>query len=377
MAGIYIHIPFCRQACHYCDFHFSTNRQIEPDMIAAFEKEMELRSDYIGNEVIDTIYLGGGTPSILSPQSLERIFNKINHLFTVTSVAEITLEANPDDLTKEKLLLFKNVGINRLSLGVQTFDDSLLRYLNRAHNGTQAQAGFEQARAAGFSNISVDLMYAIPGQTINGFNADLEKLLVLQPEHISAYCLTIEERTAFGHWLKTNSLQPVADEQAADYLQLLMEVVEATGYEQYEISNFAKPGYYSQHNSNYWKQVSYLGIGPGAHSYNGTSRQANIANNYRYVKSILAGEIPAQTEYLTREEKINEYILTTLRTRWGLDTAKLKADFDFDLIQKNKALLTRLLDDHLAELTNGVIQLTRSGKLLADKIAADFFEVSS
>ncbi|MCK6617283.1 MAG: radical SAM family heme chaperone HemW [Cyclobacteriaceae bacterium] len=377
MAGIYIHIPFCRQACHYCDFHFSTNRQIESDMITAFEREMELRSEYIGNEEIDTIYLGGGTPSILNIQSLERIFSKINHLFTVTSVAEITLEANPDDLTKEKLLMIKNVGINRLSLGVQTFDDSLLRYLNRAHNSTQALAGFEQARAAGFSNISVDLMYAIPGQTLNGFKKDIEQVLSLNPEHLSAYCLTIEERTAFGHWLKKNMLQPVADEQAADYLELLMDALEASGYEQYEISNFAKPGYYSQHNSSYWKQVTYLGIGPGAHSYNRTSRQANISNNYRYVKSVFAGKIPAETEYLTREEKINEYILTTLRTRWGLDTAKLKADFDFDLIQKNKALLTCLTHNRLAELTNGVIRLTRSGKLLADKIAADFFEVPS
>lgn len=344
-------------------------------MIAAMEKEMDLRKDYLGMAGIDTIYLGGGTPSILEAPLLERIFNKLHALFSIEGFAEITLEANPDDLTDEKLLLFRSLGINRLSIGIQTFDDRLLHYLNRVHNREQALLSYERARAAGFVNISIDLMYAIPGQTPGGWLNDLEQTLALAPAHISAYCLTIEERTAFGHWLKTKTLQPVPDEEAADYLQVLMDTLTAHGYEHYEISNFAKPGYQSRHNSSYWKQVPYLGIGPGAHSYNGNSRQANISNNYRYVQAILAGEIPAQVEPLTREEKINEYILTRLRTSWGVDTRQLKQDFNFDLIGKNTELLARLTANGFVSITDGIIKLTPPGKLLADKIAADLFDI--
>ncbi len=344
-------------------------------MIAAMEKEMDLRKDYLGKAGIDTLYLGGGTPSILEAPLLERIFNKLHALFSIEGFAEITLEANPDDLTDEKLRLFRSLGINRLSIGIQTFDDRLLHYLNRVHNREQALISYERARASGFSNISIDLMYAIPGQTPGGWLKDLEQTLALAPAHISAYCLTIEERTAFGHWLKTKKLQPVPDEEAAEYLQVLMDTLTAHGYEHYEISNFARPGYQSRHNSSYWKQVPYLGFGPGAHSYNGNSRQANISNNYRYVQAILAGEIPAQVESLTREEKINEYILTRLRTSWGVDTRQLKQDFNFDLIGKNTELLARLTANGFVSITDGIIKLTTPGKLLADKIAADLFDV--
>ncbi|MFN3840627.1 MAG: radical SAM family heme chaperone HemW [Cyclobacteriaceae bacterium] len=377
MAGIYIHIPFCKQACHYCDFHFSTNRAIEPEMIAAIEKEFDLRKDYLGNEPIQTIYLGGGTPSILSDISLNRIFQKIYAGFEIKPAVEITLEANPDDLTIEKLSFLKSLGVNRLSIGIQTFDDALLRYLNRAHTGTQAVASVEKARAAGYSNISIDLIYAIPGQSVANWITDIERALNLQPEHISAYCLTLEEKTAFGRWQKSGKLIPIPDEQAAEYLYVLIDKLDSSGYEQYEISNFAKPGFRSRHNSSYWKQEKYLGIGPGAHSYNGTSRQANLSNNYRYVKTIMAGELPAQTEYLTREEKINEFILTSLRTSWGLNALKLKEDFEFDLLHKYEALLNNLTANGFVELNNGVITLTRSGKLVADKIASDLFEVQT
>jgi oxygen-independent coproporphyrinogen-3 oxidase len=375
MAGIYLHIPFCRQACHYCDFHFSTNRAIEPDIITAMEKEMEWRNDYLGSEQVNTIYLGGGTPSLLSARSLERLLSKLNALFPVAPLAEITLEANPDDLTDEKLLHFRQLGINRLSIGIQTFDDALLHYLNRVHNRAQAITGYERARVSGFSNISLDLIYAIPGQTLTGWATDLEQALTLNPEHISAYCLTIEERTAFGHWMKTGRMQPVPDEQAAEYLRVLMDTLTSSGYEHYEISNFARPGYQSQHNSNYWKNENYLGIGPGAHSYNGISRQANLANNYRYVRTIFAGEVPAQVEQLTREEKVNEYILTSLRTAWGLDTRYLKQAFNVDLIKKYPDLITQLTTNGFVEVADGVIRLTSSGKLFADKIAADLFEL--
>ncbi len=339
------------------------------------EKEMEWRNDYLGSEQVNTIYLGGGTPSLLSARSLERLLSKLNALFPVAPLAEITLEANPDDLTDEKLLHFRQLGINRLSIGIQTFDDALLHYLNRVHNRAQAITGYERARVSGFSNISLDLIYAIPGQTLTGWATDLEQALTLNPEHISAYCLTIEERTAFGHWMKTGRMQPVPDEQAAEYLRVLMDTLTSSGYEHYEISNFARPGYQSQHNSNYWKNENYLGIGPGAHSYNGISRQANLANNYRYVRTIFAGEVPAQVEQLTREEKVNEYILTSLRTAWGLDTRYLKQAFNVDLIKKYPDLITQLTTNGFVEVADGVIRLTSSGKLFADKIAADLFEL--
>ncbi len=377
MAGIYIHIPFCKQACHYCDFHFSTNRGIEPEMITAIEKELELRKDYLGTDKVHTLYMGGGTPSILTENSFERIFHKLHTLFRINPSAEITIEANPDDLNTERLTFLKSLGVNRLSIGIQTFDDTLLRYLNRAHSADQARICVNEARAAGYSNISVDLMYAIPGQSVEGWRKDIEHALDLQPDHISAYCLTIEERTAFGSWLKTKKLLPVPDEQAAEYLHTLMDVLDAHGYEHYEISNFAKPGFWSNHNSSYWRQENYLGVGPGAHSYNGTSRQANISNNYKYVQAIMGGQLPSQIERLTREEKINEYILTSLRTAWGLDTGYLKENFGFDLMQKYGALLQTLMSNDFLRITNGVITLTRSGKLVADKIASDLFEVTA
>jgi oxygen-independent coproporphyrinogen-3 oxidase len=377
MAGIYIHIPFCRQACHYCDFHFSTNRKIELEMITAIEKELELRKDYIHNEHITTIYFGGGTPSLLANDSLNRILNKVNSLFKMATLPEISLEANPDDLTADKLLFLKSIGINRLSVGIQTFNDALLRYLNRAHNRSQAVASVALAREAGFTNISVDLIYAIPGQHADLWKSDIDNALELNPEHISGYCLTIEDKTAFGNWLKAGKLEPVPDESAAAYLYMLMDTLAKHGYEQYEISNFAKQGYRSRHNSSYWRQEYYLGVGPGAHSYSGSSRQANISNNYLYVKAIMEGRIPAQTEQLSREEKINEYILTTLRTAWGTDTAMLKANFGYDLLSRNRDLLNNLVANGFVTLTHGVIHLTQSGKLFADKIAADFFEIES
>lgn len=344
-------------------------------MIAAIERELELRKDYI-NETVNTIYFGGGTPSLLANESLSRIFNKVNSLFKIAPLAEITLEANPDDLTIDKLLFIKSIGINRLSIGIQTFDDALLHYLNRAHNHTQAIDCIGLARDAGFGNISIDLIYAIPGQHANLWKKDIQHALQLNPEHVSGYCLTIEEKTAFGKWLKDNKLEQVSDELAAEYFHTLMDTLAQHGYEQYEISNFAKRGFHSKHNSSYWKQENYLGVGPGAHSYNGTSRQANISNNHLYVKAIQTGQVPAQVERLTREERVNEYILTTLRTAWGTDTLKLKEELGYDILNRNEALLNKLIANDFVTLADGIIFLTSSGKLVADKIAADLFEVS-
>lgn len=376
MAGIYIHIPFCRQACYYCDFHFSTNRTIEDEMVEAINKELEHRKDYLKTNVVNTIYFGGGTPSLLKDESLAAIFNCITKLFRLAPRPEITLEANPDDLTCEKLTFFKSLGISRLSIGIQTFNDTLLDFLNRANNSTQAKASVEMARTAGFDNISIDLIYAIPGQHNDIWLSDIQCALRLNPEHISGYALTIEEKTVFGKWQKSAKLKPVADDLAADQLYLLMDQLEANGYEHYEISNFARPGYYSQHNSNYWRQVYYLGVGPGAHSFNGISRQANIANNHIYIKKIREGSIPAEIELLTRQNRINEYILTALRTGWGLDSKKLQEDFDYDVLGKNRQVLNRLEAAGYITVSNHIVRLTRPGKLLADKIAADLFELN-
>lgn len=373
MAGIYIHIPFCRQACHYCDFHFSVNQQVKPELIQALATELVMQRDYLRGEEIDTIYLGGGTPSLLTQEELQLLFDTIRSLHPVAHTAEITLEANPDDLTPKKLEQFKDASINRLSIGIQTFNSERLRFLNRVHDEASAIKSFSDARAAGFNNISIDLMYALPGETHADWTRDIEQALTLNPEHISCYSLTIEPKTAFGKWARTGKLVPEGDDVAAHHLELLMELLPASGYEHYEISNFARPGFHSQHNSSYWRGSSYLGIGPSAHSFNGVSRQYNVSNNHTYIKSIHQQVIPFELEILTRENKINEYILTSLRTAWGTDLQVLRQQYAYDLLAENKHYLSELLDKKLITIEQNVLKLTNAGKLFADKISSDLF----
>jgi oxygen-independent coproporphyrinogen-3 oxidase len=373
MAGLYIHIPFCKQACHYCDFHFSTNQSLKLALVQAMANEIRLQQQYLDRENISTIYFGGGTPSLLSQEELQLIFGSVHQHFVSNANPEVTLEANPDDLTEEKISMLRTSGINRLSIGIQTFHDELLYYLNRAHQASAAIASFHAARSAGFANISIDLMYAIPGQTEQMWEKDIEEAIRLNPEHISCYSLTIEPKTAFGQWSKTGKLKLVEDDIAARHLEVLIERLVCAGYEHYEISNFAKPGYYSKHNSSYWRQTHYLGIGPSAHSYNGVSRQYNIANNHQYLKSLQRGEIPFQRETLSRDDLINEYILTTLRTHWGCDVAYLKKHYDYDMLTDRQQYLSDLFDKKIALLSGSIITLTQKGKLLADKIASDLF----
>ena len=373
MAGLYVHIPFCKQACHYCDFHFSTSPDFRLDLIRAMSAELKLQKDYLQGEVLTTIYFGGGTPSLLHQSELEIILEGIRSIYPLNDRPEISLEANPDDLTKEKLAELKQLGINRLSIGIQSFDDSILKFLNRAHDSDEATRCVAGARTEGFNNISVDLIYAIPGQTQDMWKKNIEKTLQLSPEHISAYALTIEKKTAFGQWQKKGQLQPVAEEIAAEQFELLMDMMQDAGYEHYEISNFCRPGFHSRHNTSYWQQVHYLGIGPSAHSYDGVSRQFNISNNSLYRKAIESNKVPFEREVLTRENRINEYLFTTLRTAWGCDLEKIKVNFQFDVFQENKAYLTALQEKKLASIENHRLILTRTGKLLADQIAADLF----
>jgi oxygen-independent coproporphyrinogen-3 oxidase len=372
MAGIYIHIPFCKQACHYCDFHFSVNQQTRTEMITAISKELLLQKDYL-QEPVETIYWGGGTPSLLTRTEIKSILDTIRSTYRIAADAEITLEANPDDLTPLSLKELKEVGINRLSIGIQTFTTERLKLLNRVHDGASAVKSFYDAREAGFNNISIDLMYSLPGETNGDWKQDIFQAISLSPEHISCYSLTIEEKTAFGKWAAAGKLKPEPDEVSAWHLEILMDELCRSGYEHYEISNFAKPGLYSNHNSNYWRGVNYLGVGPSAHSFNGESRQFNISNNHAYVKAIQAELIPFEKEVLSRENKINEYILTSLRTSWGTDLEFLNRMHGYELIAENREYISQLLRNQLITLENHILKLTNRGKLLADKISSDLF----
>jgi oxygen-independent coproporphyrinogen-3 oxidase len=373
MAGIYVHIPFCKQACHYCDFHFSTNTKLKAEFITALCDELVLQKDYLNGEQVETIYFGGGTPSLLTAGEISNILETIQGHFSTDSSAEITLEANPDDLTKNKLQALKTIGINRLSIGIQSFDDGILKFLNRAHNAGMALNSVNDARELGFENISVDLMFAIPGQDLTCWKKNIAKAIDLRPEHISSYSLTIEEKTVFGKWASQKKIHVPDDDVSATEMMTLIDVVESAGYHHYEVSNFAKPGYMSRHNSGYWKGKKYLGIGPSAHSYNGSTRQFNISNNPQYLKSLQLGRVDATLETLSREDQINDWILTTLRTSWGTDLQKLRREHAYDLLATHRAYVDSLIDGNLAVLSNDILILTKSGRLLADKIASDLF----
>ncbi|HCM76745.1 MAG TPA: coproporphyrinogen III oxidase [Cytophagales bacterium] len=371
MPGLYFHIPFCKQACHYCDFHFSTNLSRISDLVDAIVKELLLQKEYLADKKINSIYFGGGTPSILEQQHLDKIFEQIHNLYKLDTSCEITLEANPDDLTKTKVAALIKSGINRLSIGIQSFDDPVLKFLNRAHNAEMALSALDNVRNAGFKNISLDLIYAIPGQDHDAVKKNIEMAMRFTPEHLSAYSLTIEPKTVFGNWSLKDKLTPVDEAINAEQFEIISSHLIGYGYEHYEISNYCKPEYYSKHNSSYWKQEPYLGIGPSAHSYNKESRQFNISNNASYLKSIAQNKVPYQRETLTRENMINEFVFTTLRTIWGCDLNKLQDEYQFNLHDHRKKYLEELMANELVTLNNQVLRLTQKGKLLADQISLD------
>lgn len=373
MAGIYLHIPFCKQACHYCDFHFSTSLSLKEKMVNAIICELKTQHAYLSGEPINTVYFGGGTPSLLSKKELGSLLAVVYEVFNISDNPEITLEANPDDLSFEKLKTLKSLGINRLSVGIQSFHEPHLNFLNRVHTSKEALNCINNARLVGFKNISIDLIYGLPSENHDIWMNDLDTAIKLNVEHISAYCLTIEEKTVFGNWLKKEKISPVGDDFSAHQFESMINILQKSGFEQYEVSNFSKPEVHSQHNSNYWHDVSYLGVGPGAHSFNGKIRQFNISNNPNYVKAINNGEIPYTIDELSINDLINERILLSLRTKWGLNTSLLKNHYSYDLLKEKYEYIMQLKENGLANVNEGVIVLNTKGKLLADHISAELF----
>ena len=372
MSGIYIHIPFCKQACHYCNFHFSTSLKYKSEMIAAILKEIDLQKSYLPNKKLDTIYFGGGTPSLLDEQDLGLLFEKINQIYEVADDAEITLEANPDDLTLEKLRMLKSTPINRLSIGVQSFAEEDLKFMNRAHNAAEAKSCIQNAQQMGFDNLTVDLIYGSPTTSDAQWESNVQQLMDFQIPHLSCYCLTVEPKTALGHFVKNGKVKPVDEEQSAHQFEMLMQMMQTNGYDHYEISNFAKPQHHARHNSNYWFGKSYLGIGPSAHSFDGKTRQWNVANNAKYLRALKENQLDFEKEILSPEQQYNEYVMTSLRTMWGADFEKIKIwgeDFLHHFSQKTDFFI----QNKTVVRKGRFFILTKKGKLLADNIAMELF----
>lgn len=339
----------------------------------AILEELKLRSGYLNDETINTIYFGGGTPSLFSGKQIEEILNLINSHFEVSQFAEITLEANPDDLTKSSLQGLKKVGINRLSIGVQTFDDDRLSFMNRAHSANEARESIKLAFETGFTNMTADLIYAIPPENMGYWEKDLSEMITLSLPHISLYGLTIEEKTVFGNWLAKGKLHETSEDIAARQYRYAIETLTEAGYEHYEVSNFAKPGFRSKHNSAYWSGEKYLGVGPGAHSYDGNTRSYNVRNNTKYINEIEKGVLPETIEYLSKIQRINEYVLTHLRTAKGIDLTEVRSKFEVDLKKDSKQVLSNYLNQGLIVWEGDQIRLTIDGFMVADEIALGLF----
>ncbi|MDN3204894.1 radical SAM family heme chaperone HemW [Algoriphagus sp. C2-7] len=372
MAGIYIHIPFCKQACHYCDFHFSTSLNLKEQMISAICKELELRRGFLKGQRIQTIYFGGGSPSILEAKDIERILNTV-HSFHRCELQEVTLEANPDDLSEEKLQSWKSLGIDRLSLGIQSFQQNRLSFYNRAHTAEESLLAIDKARKEGFEKFNLDLIYGYPDTSHDAWMKDLQIALELDPGHLSCYALTVEPNTALGHWAQKGSFKEANDDYVAVEFEILQEYTEKMGYTQYEVSNFAKDGKLSLHNSNYWKHISYLGVGPSAFSFDGEDRGSNVRNNAIYIRKLSQNQIAYESAFLSREDKINEYLLTSLRTIWGADLDYLKSKLNFDLLKLKIKLIEKMNEEGLLLWNEKNVTLTKKGKLLADSVASALF----
>jgi len=373
MAGIYLHIPFCKQACHYCNFHFSVSLKTRNDFVTALLKEINLQRDYLQAEKIDTIYFGGGTPSLLDAGELKRILEELYNVFGMSETPEITLEANPDDITPQKSWELSQIGFNRISLGVQSFADQDLLWMNRSHNASQALQAVRALQEAGISNLSLDLIYGLPGMDAGRWQDNVSRTLDLGIPHLSCYALTVEPKTALSRMIQLAKRRPVdPDEQASQFL-LLMEWMQQAGYEHYEISNFALPGNRSRHNSSYWQGKKYLGLGPSAHSYDGLSRQWNLANNILYIKSLDEGKVPFELETLSPAQQLNEYIMISLRTQEGIGMDLVAAKFGKQAALAMLPALERYKRELKLENISNRVVLTREGKLLADGIASDLF----
>jgi oxygen-independent coproporphyrinogen-3 oxidase len=373
MAGIYLHIPFCTQKCHYCNFFSLASKKNTAAFVSAICNEIVLQKDYLQNEIISTIYFGGGTPSLLNNSDLKNIFENVFSTFKIEENAEITLEANPDDLKIDKIKELSDSPINRLSIGIQSFFDDDLQFLNRSHSSNQASEAIFNAHKQGLSNISIDLIYGIPTLTDKKWKENIKIAIDSGVQHISAYSLTVEANTAFDLFIKKGRIKAPEEEQAARQFEILMDTMNNQGFIHYEISNFCKEGFFSRHNSNYWKQQKYLGLGPSAHSFDLDSRQWNVANLQQYIQSINAGNIPFEKEILTASQKYNEYIMTGLRTIWGVNLKEVKLKFGEEFLSYLNKNSQKYIADKTMELKENALILTEKGKFLADGIASDLF----
>ena len=375
MAGIYIHIPFCRSKCAYCDFYSIANIKLIDDFHQALIQEIELQKKYFKDEKIQTIYFGGGTPSILSVKQIEEILNALNRNFNIDKNNEITLEANPDDLNETYLKQIYNLGINRLSIGIQSFNSRDLKLMKRKHTVNQSVESVLLAKKTGFKNISIDLIYGLPDMTMKEWEENIFKAVELKVQHISAYHLTIEPKTVFSKYLEKGKLNLPNEDESVFQFKLLREKLLQNGYLHYEISNFAKDGSISLHNTNYWMGIKYLGLGPSAHSYNLTSRQWNIQNLRVYIDEISKGKLPNETEILEKNEKYNDYIITSLRTMWGLNTEKIKNEFGEKLKNFFLENSEKLLEKKLLTQNQNNFKLTEKGMFISDNILSSFLWV--
>jgi oxygen-independent coproporphyrinogen-3 oxidase len=372
MAGIYLHIPFCKKLCHYCDFYHIVSNEDNSSFIKTLLREAEIRQDYPGKEIISTIYFGGGTPSVLSAGDIEIILCHLKKLFNVDPVSEVTMELNPDDVSTDYLSAIKNHGINRISLGVQSWNDDDLKLLNRRHNGVQALNALDLAFKAGFENVTIDLIYGIPGMSIETWTANLDTALSTGIKHLSAYHLTIESGTVFGKLKEKGLLQEIDEEDSNLQFNALIEKTESAGFIQYEISNFGKPGFFSIHNSNYWKQVPYLGFGPSAHSFNGYSRQWNVRDLKKYIKYVNGGKEFFEREELDMKTRFNEYIMTSLRTMWGIDLEYVEKTFEKEGYDYLINLAGKFIDYGLMKQEKNALVLSNQGKMISDNIISEF-----
>lgn len=375
MAGIYIHIPFCKRRCIYCDFFSSTQNEKKKQYVQAVCRELELRKDYLKGEEIETIYLGGGTPSQLSKEELEEIFTYIYKVYTVNADAEITLESNPDDLTSEYVTMLRQLPINRISMGIQTFQEETLKILHRRHTASQAIEAFQRCREAGFQNISIDLMYGLPGESLSDWEEDLQQAIRLHPEHISAYHLIYEEGTVLWNLREQHQVEEADEELSVMFFRTLIDRLTEAGYQHYEISNFCRPGLHSRHNSSYWTGKNYLGCGPSAHSYNGISRQWNIASLEKYIEGINTHTPNHEIEELDLHTRYNDFVITSIRTCWGMSLSHLRSEYGEELYHYCLRMAKPYIEQGMLERKEDTLRLTREGIFISDGIMSDLLWV--
>ncbi|MDC3305842.1 radical SAM family heme chaperone HemW [Flavobacteriales bacterium] len=375
MASIYIHIPYCKQKCTYCNFHFRTAQNDKIEMLKSIKKEIELRKFYLNGATISSIYFGGGTPSILNKEEIESIIQTIYHHFTIDINAEITLECNPDDLDKKMLTDLKEIGINRLSIGIQSFDDDDLKFMNRSHNAKEALECIHLAKEAEFNNITIDLIYGLPNQSNEKWKQNLKQMLDLNIQHFSAYALTVEPKTVLKHLIDKQKVIPLDDKITVEHFNTLAQIATENDFIHYEISNFGKQGFFSNHNTAYWKNQHYLGVGPSAHSFNGTSRQWNLASNKQYIEMVNANNAYFEIEQLSNAQQYNEYIFTALRTMWGVELDYIKTQFGATAHQYFEKQVSNWVNQGKIKQLENNYTLTSRGKLYADAISSDLFIV--